>query len=143
MNRRNKAPSKKIEFEPKVPTDQPKMPELLANDNKEVKGKPEEEKEIVNMMRGLMAPKTFANSKDFDINSNGFIMQIPETLLGGSIVVFNDGSLGIKSDGVIYECDYSYLGDGIAVEIGEKVKRIGDVDFILTGYESIKPEVNP
>lgn len=136
MNRRNKNTTKKIEFEPKIPIPQvitPKNDKLCEIEP--VVQKQESEKEMIQMLRGLNTPQSFSIPKDFDITKDGFVMNLPECLIGSSLVVFNDGTLGIRRDGIVYECESAFLGDGIAVEVGDKIRKIGNVDFMLTSYE--------
>jgi hypothetical protein len=87
-------------------------------------------------MRGIFAPRSFSIGKEMGNikDSDGFIFHFPKSLAGGSLVVFEDGSMGIKKDEIIYECDSSYFSDGVAVEISEKIRKIGDIDFFVTGY---------
>lgn len=132
MNRRGRGTTKKIEFEPRIPEAASAVDLPVETETKPA------EREMMQSMRGLFAPNTFSTPRPFDIASDGFIMSLPAALLDSSLVVFSDGSLGIRKDGFVYECDSGFLGDGVAVEIKEKIRKIGDTDFIITGYAAEK-----
>lgn len=133
MNRKPKA-QRKMEFEPKIPVGQPV---IIQKPNETIE---KDEKEIVNKMRGLLAPKTFSDTILQNADINMFMMHLPESLQACSLLVFDDGSYGLRKNGIVYECDSAIIGDGMAVEISDKVRKLGDVDLLMTGYEFESPE---
>lgn len=134
MNRRGKVQSKKIEFEPKVDAASTQTIPIEKTPQQDVIQE-KKENEVVNMMKGMFAPKGFSSPRDFDILKSGFILCVPSFLKGGSLLVFDDNSLGLRKDGKIYEVDAGFLGDGIAVDIRDKVRKVGNFDFVLTAYD--------
>lgn len=140
MNRRNKPATKKIEFEPKIPIAVPVNTNIV--ENKPINNTEDNiasTNNITQSMRGLFAPKSFSTSKTFNSRKNSFILNLPSfftnDIANTSLVFFDDGSIGIRKNGIIYECDNSFLGDSIVVEINEKVKKIDNADFIVSAYE--------
>lgn len=135
MNNRSKPAAKKIIFEPKVP---PVSQNIKIEQPKPIEQQETpQEKEITptQSIKGTFAPKSFATNREFNVDSHEFIMCLPEDMTSDcSLIVFTDGSYGIRWKGEIYECDYSQLDDSILVDIDDKVKKIGNPEFILTGY---------
>lgn len=149
MNRRNRGNVKKIEFEPKIPQSAPDIEKQIQEEIKNIKvseyDKPsttaQSEKELVQQMKGLFAPKTFQKNKEFNFERDSFVLNLPNTFENCSLLVFEDNSLGIKMDGVIYEVDYSYIGDGSIVEVSDSIKKLNSCDFILTAYNFPKSDI--
>lgn len=144
MNRRNKPVPKKLDFEPNIPVEQPKEPvkevPKLDQSSQEEDVKPANSMPQSTHMKGFFAPKTFFTPKDINIATSKFVFNLPSSFKDCSLVVFSDNSLGIKMDGKIYECDSSYIGDGLVVDIGEKARKVGAPDFVVTGYPYPKLE---
>lgn len=134
MNRRSRASAKKIEFEPKIPQEDketPAMPhaEVIVEQHTE-------EESGQQQIKGSLAPKAFSKPREFNIETDSFMLNLPASFQECSLVVFTDNTLGIRMDGVIYQCDASFIGDGMVVEIGDSVKKIGSCDFLLTAYHA-------
>lgn len=130
MNRRN-VKSKKIEFEPKIDGNK----ELIDTNSTDIKVAPK--MNIMDQggtMEGPHCPKTYSNAKKFDPYSHSFILNVPFSLENSVLVIFEDGTLGIRKNNQIYDCVASFIGDGVIVEVDEKVKKLGICDFIVTGY---------
>ncbi|ELA40890.1 uncharacterized protein VICG_02070 [Vittaforma corneae ATCC 50505] len=136
----NQRAKKKIVFEPKIPAELP--PKAPANTKYEEKTKEQpQEKEIAQPMKGMYAPKTFSSTKEFKMEAHEFILNgniMNDSDIAGdstlSLVQFSDGSFGIKCEDRVFECDCSFLGDTICVEVDEKVKKVGSPEFIMTVY---------
>lgn len=133
MNRRNRGQAKRIEFEPRIPQETVQPAADIPPEGKNEESSRDEE--VIHQIKGMLAPKTFSSPADFDIGSYQFVLNLPDTFENCSLLVFEDGTLGIKMDGTVYECDASFIGDGMAVEVGDTVKKLGECDFILTAYD--------
>ncbi|KAI5148872.1 hypothetical protein ENBRE01_0584 [Enteropsectra breve] len=142
MNRRNRGEAKKIEFAPNVEAAlqaKPSATEETGETANELNDMPEEGQ----AMKGQNAPKQFGETKEFNIEKHNFVMSLPASMTNSSLVLFDDGSLGIRANGTIYECDSSFLGSSMVVAVDERVHRINDASFILTGYEFEKDLNSP
>lgn len=123
-------PVKKIQFEPKIPEKKEIKKEVIKTEEK-IENKEEDKTEL----KGMFAPISFTALKEFQLEkqSNGFIINnLPNNFQNElTFVQFNDGSFGIRKGNEIYELDSSFLGDGFCVEIEEKAKGIGNVEFMM------------
>lgn len=129
MNRRDKKNARQLEFEPKVPATPPVVQLEQPVDA------PRLHTEEMSAMKGCYAPATFAQIPKFNPTDDGFILNLPDFLADASLVLFADGSFGLRKDGIIYECDTSYLGNSMVVELGEAVVKTGSANFLITGYQ--------
>ncbi|KAI4291220.1 hypothetical protein PAPHI01_0494 [Pancytospora philotis] len=133
MNRRGAKSTNRIVFEPKVPVSQPAAPEpeptSLPN-AAAAEAAPSKE------LRGAYAPLSFASAKKFNPHGGNFILNIPPFLCDAVLVVFRDGTMALRKDGVLYDCDASFIGDGITVEMGSKATKLGDAKYIVTSFGS-------
>lgn len=131
MNRRDKKSTKILEFEPRMPEAPPAVPEGRPGQA------PRPRDEEAPAMKGCYAPVTFFQTPAFDPEEDGFILNLPDSLLGGSLVMFDDGSFGIEKDGITYECDSSHLFGSMVVELEEaSVSKSGNAGFVITGYQT-------
>lgn len=150
MNKKPRGGTKRIEFEPKIPQNIPDEP---AIGNKKIENSIEEggqtdmrmnvqeESELIQQIKGMFAPKTLSKVNDgkiFNPRLDSFILILPSNFHNASLVIFTDNSIGIRMDDIVYECDYSFIGDGMVVEIGDSVRRMGNCDYILTAYNHPK-----
>lgn len=136
----NQRGKKKLVFEPKIPAE---LPQKAQADTAQ-ESRPEEqprEKEVSQPMKGMYAPKSFSTAKEFKIEThefilNGSMLDDGDVASGNSLslVQFNDGSFAVKCGDKIFECDCSFLGDAICVDVDEKVKKIGSAEFVMTVY---------
>lgn len=137
MDRRKAKAAKRIVFEPKVPEQKAQDPgESGAKGSEpgvETGSEPHPGQDAP--LRGLFAPMSFAAEQSFDLHSDGVILCLPPALTRATLVVFSDGTLALRQDGVLYACDSSFLGDAMTVEITDKIKKTGDIRFVVTGYE--------
>lgn len=121
-----------MEFEPKMPQE-PELPakkmDMPIDNDEHAQKEPS-----MQQNRGMLAPKTFSQPAEFDIESHRFILNLPDTFENCSLLVFEDGTLGIRMDNTVYECDSSFIGDGVVVEVGDAVRKLDRSDFILTAY---------
>jgi len=134
MNRGRKPVGKKIDFEPNVLAAQAAVPGVEES-RQDAPRKPVAEKPRIPRMMGQYAPVTTeVKSKKFDVRRHGMILHLPKEMEGGSFVVFDDNTVGIKIGEKIYECNDTFIGDGMIVNFGKKLTKETDVDFILTSY---------
>lgn len=137
MNARGKTPAKKIVFEPKIPEKTSESP-VLSPEKSDISAtnpvnSPQEVKPS-QKMKGIYAPKTFSTPKDFNIETNQFLINLPDSIEECSLVQFDDGSFGVKSNGKIFECDTAFINESLVVDLDEKAKKVGFPEFILTVY---------
>lgn len=131
MNGKPKVQAKKILFEPKIPAPKQHTP-VEPTIKKENTQEPPQNIPI----RGIYAPKSFSTPKEFKFESHQFIMSIPDSFNEFSLVVFEDGTFGIKHNDEIFECDASFLGDAVTVELDDKARIVGHPEFLLSVYPS-------
>lgn len=123
--------AKKIDFEPRIPTEQEVLP--IEKIEQIPDQKPQESAQQA--MKGVFAPRTFASGKEFNLNSNEFIMNLPDFFSGDcTLVAFNDNTFGIRMNGIVYECDGLFQGDSMMIEMDDKVRKIGNPEFIMNAY---------
>jgi hypothetical protein len=143
MNRRNKSAAKKIDFEPKIPTAQEIEQENIKqkaiqqiNNEQKINVEDSNNSSNGNVMKGIFAPKSFFNSKEFNSNISEFIFNLPDFFTGDcSFVQFSDNSFAIKMGEQIFECDNIFIGDSMVVEMEDKIRKISNPEFILNVYE--------
>ncbi|KAI5168397.1 hypothetical protein PAEPH01_0094 [Pancytospora epiphaga] len=129
MNRRDRKSVKLLEFEPKVPVNPPEEPKEQTEQPNKIHSNE------VPIIKGTYAPVAFSTTPKFNPSNGNFILNLPDFLLDSSFVLFDDGSFGFKKEGTIYECDSSYMGNSMVVELDSAATKIGDVDFMVTGYQ--------
>ncbi len=61
---------------------------------------------------------------------------IPDSFNKFGLALFEDRTFGIKHDDEIFECDASFLGNAVTVELDEKVRMVGHPEFLLSIYPS-------
>ena len=138
MNRRNKPITKKLDFEPKIPTEEEVLP-ILKTEEQIAPKQPNQEPQV---MKGAFAPRFFATSKEANLEQAEFLINLPDFFQEEcTLVVFNDNSFGVRMDGKIYECDGLFLGDTMVVEMDDKVRKIGTPDLALTVYPYEKEHI--
>ncbi|KAM0680083.1 hypothetical protein GINT2_001775 [Glugoides intestinalis] len=131
MNGKPKVQAKKILFEPKIPAPKQNIP-VEPPAKKDTQQEPPQNIPI----RGVYAPKTFSSPKEFKFGNQQFIMSIPGSFNDCSLLVFEDGTFGIKHNDQIFECDASFLGDALSIELDDKARIVGNPEFLLSVYPS-------
>lgn len=132
MDRRKARATKRILFEPRIPDQKaPEQSEEVAEAPVQREAAREEDVQL----RGLFAPVSFASERTLDLERDGVVLSIPPSLTGATLVVFSDGTLALRKGETLYTCDSTFLGDAMTVEITDSVRKTGDVQFVVTGYE--------
>lgn len=137
MNRRN---TKKIVIAPKIPVIPVKQEsELVVTPETGINGtnlgqNEGSEERLVRRLKGLHVPRQFERSPQFDYTKDNFVLSLNNTE-NLSLVVFKDGSVGFKRNGVLLDSDLLHIGNSAVVEIGNEIRKIKGIKFIVTGYD--------
>jgi hypothetical protein len=129
MNHKDK-PSKKILFEPKIPL---KTQEIVVNPTKTQEEIPKAA-ENSGSLKGMFAPVGFSIAKQYTSDKKELVLNnlSEENFEDAYFVEFSDGTFGIQQGDLIIDCENAFIGDGIIVEIDDKVKKVGTVEYMMT-----------
>ncbi|ADM12277.1 uncharacterized protein Eint_091490 [Encephalitozoon intestinalis ATCC 50506] len=126
MNVRPRKSASKYSFEPKIPQNQ----ELFEVEESK------EKKEFVLGDQGEYAPKSMDQGVveyPFILGKeDGVVLTLPSNALTSKIIVYEDGSCGLKIGDEIHPIATRFIGESLAIEHKDMAYNIGSAKFQLT-----------
>ncbi|KAH9412004.1 hypothetical protein HK407_02g04520 [Ordospora pajunii] len=131
MNMNPRRPTKKYVFEPKLPQSQAEMEVQIEMPSKDVAAN----EEFSFKKQGWSVPSTIdAGTSDGHFafkKQQAVLLSIPEDIQVSKIVLYEDGSCGLKVGGSLYPLLSRFVGESILVEHDDAAYNIGNAKFHL------------